>query len=92
MIKKDILVYADPSYHTNPSTITYYQQLIGSLIHTMMETRFDIVFAVSTIHQFTNNPGSKHVAAVKHIFQYLRKYPNLGITYRKGELIILWLQ
>lgn len=87
--KKDILVYADPSYRADPSTITWYQQSVGSLMYAITETRFDIAFAVSTISQFANNPGPEHVAAVKRIFRYLRKYPSLGITYRKRELLSL---
>lgn len=66
--KKDILVHADPSYCANPSTITWYQQLVGSLMYAMTETRFDITFAISTVSQFANNPGPEHVVAVKRIF------------------------
>ena len=49
MAKKDILVHTDPSYHANPSTITWYEQSVGFLIYVMTKTRFDIVFAVSTV-------------------------------------------
>lgn len=49
MAKKDILVHADPSYHANPSTITWYEQSVGYLIYAMTKTRFHIIFAVSTV-------------------------------------------
>ena len=57
----------------------------------MKETRFDIVFVVSTVSQFRNNPGLQYIARVKRIFQYISKYPNLGITYKKGgEFLLLY--
>lgn len=89
MAKKDILVYLNPSYCVDLSTVTQYQQLVGSLIYAMTKTRFDITFAVSMVSQFANNSGPKHVAAVKRIFQYLRKYLSLEITYKKGESLSL---
>lgn len=66
--KKDIVIYLDPNYYSDPSTVTKYQQLVEFLIYTMIETRFDIVFAVSTVSSFANNSGLKHVAIVKCIF------------------------
>lgn len=90
MAKKDILVHSDPSYCADPLTVTWYQQSIGSLMYVIIETRFDIAFAVSMVSQFANNPSPKHyVAAVKRIFRYLKKYPSLGITYKKGESLSL---
>lgn len=49
------------------------------------QNSFDIAFAVFTVSQFANNPAQEHVAAVKRIFRYLRKYPSLGITYKKSD-------
>lgn len=89
MAKKDILVHTNLKYCAEPSTITQYQQLVDFLMYAMIETRFDIAFAVFTVSQFANNQGPEHIAAVKRIFRYLKKYPNLEITYRKGELLSL---
>ena len=58
-------------------------------MYAMMETWFDIAFIVSTVSQFANNPSSKHVSAVKRIFQYLKKYPSLGIIYTKNKPLLL---
>lgn len=55
----------------------------------MTETRFDIAFAVFMVSQFANNSGPKQVTAIKRIFQYLRKYLSLEITYKKGESLSL---
>lgn len=51
----------------------------------MTETRFDITYVFSTISQFASNPISENVAAVKQIFGYFRKYPNLGITFSQDK-------
>lgn len=59
-------------------------------MYAMTETRFDIAFVVSTVSQFANNPGHKYIAAIKRIFQYLRKYPSLEITYKKRESLSLY--
>lgn len=64
MAKKDILVHVNLSNQTDLSTITWYQQSIGSLMYAMTKTWFDIAFAVSTISQFVNNPSPEHVSDV----------------------------
>ena len=67
MANKDILMNANLSYRADPSTITWYQQSVDFLMNAMTETRFDIALAVSTISQFVNNLGPKHIAIVKRI-------------------------
>ena len=49
----------------------------------MTETRFHIAFLISTLNQVANNPAPEHVAALKSIFWYLKKYSSLGIMYKK---------
>lgn len=49
-----------------------------------MEIRFDIAYAVFTVSQFASNPISEH-AAIKQIFRYPQKYPNLGITFSQDK-------
>lgn len=51
----------------------------------MTETQFGIAYAVSTISQFASNPTSEYVAAVKQIFCYLMKYPNLEIIFSQDK-------
>lgn len=86
MAKKDILVYANPSYQANLLTITWYEQSVGLLIYTITETWFDIAFAFSTLSQFANNPCLEHI---KRTFQYFRKYPNLEIIHTKSKAFTL---
>ncbi|WP_375449353.1 reverse transcriptase domain-containing protein [uncultured Nostoc sp.] len=89
MVRQNALVYAEKEYQADSSTITWYQQAIRSLMYAMTETRFDIAYAMSTVSQFASNPTSDHVAAVKRIFRYLRKYPNLRITFHQGKIFEL---
>lgn len=89
MVRQNALVHAEKGYQADSSTITWYQQAVGSLMYAMTETRFDIAYAVSTVSQFASNPTSDHVAAVKRIFRYLKKYPNLGITFHQGKVFEL---
>ena len=85
MVNQNALVHADKGYQADNSTITWYQQAVGSLMYAMMETRFDIAYAVSTVSQFASNPTPEHAAAVKRIFRYLRKYLGLGITFNQDK-------
>lgn len=59
-------------------------------MYAIMETLFDIAFAVLTLSQFTNNHSSKHISAVKHLFWYFKKYPSLGIIYIKNKPLLLY--
>ncbi len=85
MVEQNTLVHTDKEYQTDNSTITWYQQAVGSLMYAMTETRFDITYTVFTVSQFASNPTLEYVAAVKRIFRYLRKYPCLGITFSQDK-------
>lgn len=54
-------------------------------MYAMTETQFDVAYAFSTVSQFASNPTPEHVAAVKRIFRYLWKYPNLEITFSRNK-------
>jgi hypothetical protein len=58
-----------------------YREAVGSLVYAAMGTRPNIAFAVSTVAQFSDNPGWAHWEAVKHIFRYLRGTQNLELMY-----------
>ena len=44
-----------------------YREATGSLIYTMVATRFDISYSVGVISRFLSNPGPKHWNLVKRI-------------------------
>jgi len=47
----------------------------------MLQTHSDIIFAVSTVSQFAQNPNASHYNAVKRIFKYLTDTMNLDVIY-----------
>lgn len=58
-----------------------YKEAIGSLMYAAMGTRPDIVFAISTLAQFLQNPGWPHWEAVKRVFRYLLGTKRLSLVY-----------
>ena len=58
-----------------------YREAIGSIMYLMVCTRPDIAFAVGQLSKYNANPSKEHVAALKHLFRYLKGTPNLGITF-----------
>jgi hypothetical protein len=51
-------------------------------MYTSTCTRPDLAYATSTLSRYNNNPGLKHFAAIKHVFQYLHGTTDYGITYK----------
>ncbi|KAG9225295.1 hypothetical protein CCMSSC00406_0009851 [Pleurotus cornucopiae] len=58
-----------------------YCEAIGALMYVAMGTRPDIAFAVSTLAQFSDNPGWAHWEAVGLVFRYLLGTKNLELVY-----------
>ena len=44
-------------------------------------TRPNIVFAMQSLSQFTQNPGPEHWIALKRVFRYLQGTQNLSLVY-----------
>ena len=49
-----------------------YREVIGSLMYAALGTRLDIMFAVTFLSQFMQNPSGPHWEEVKHVFHYLK--------------------
>jgi hypothetical protein len=62
-----------------------YHEGVGSLMYAAVGTHPNIVFAVSTLAQFSENPGQVHWDAVKHVFHYLNGTKELALTCGGGE-------
>ncbi|KAJ0566228.1 putative RNA-directed DNA polymerase [Helianthus annuus] len=60
-----------------------YRSLVGSLMY-LTNTRPDIMFAVSKISRFMENPKKSHWEAAKRILKYIKGTQQQGITYSKG--------
>lgn len=65
-----------------------YRQVVGSLMFAATVSRPDIMFAVSMVSRFLNNPGVDHWNAAKRIMKYLQGTKDMTIRY-KAELIEL---
>ncbi len=66
-----------------------YREMVGSLLYISSWTRPDIAFAVSELSRFVSNPGSKHLAAAKRVFRYLKETISDGIIYHPPLLSTL---
>lgn len=62
----------------------YYKRIVGKLIYLTI-TRPDITFAVSMVSQFMQAPRVPHWNGVLRIIKYLKRYPNRGLFYKKGN-------
>ncbi|KAL0310423.1 UNVERIFIED_CONTAM: Retrovirus-related Pol polyprotein from transposon TNT 1-94 [Sesamum calycinum] len=60
-----------------------YGNLVGSLIY-LTDTRPDIVYPVSLVSRFMNEPSKLHFTATKRILHYLQGMRKLGINFLIG--------
>ena len=58
-----------------------YQRAIGSIMYTMLGTRLDLAFTVSTLSKYCINPGPQYAQVVQCVFRYLKKTLDYGITF-----------
>jgi hypothetical protein len=58
-----------------------YQQIVREVMFAGLVARPDIIYAVSILAQFGNNPTSTHLKAAKHLLRYLKGTIRLGIIY-----------
>ena len=49
-----------------------YASAIGSIMHAMLCTRFDVCLAISLAGRYQSNPGVDHWTTVKNILKYLK--------------------
>jgi hypothetical protein len=63
-----------------------YREAIGSLMYAALGTRPDIMFSVSFLLQFMQNPGRAHWEAVKRVMRYLKGTMDIRLVIGgKGE-------
>ena len=62
-----------------------YRAAVGSLMYLAIATCPDIAFTISTVTQFSQNPGPEHWEAVKCIYRYLLGTKKLALTFRVGK-------
>ncbi|KAF2315618.1 hypothetical protein GH714_040132 [Hevea brasiliensis] len=64
---------------------TLYKQIVGSLMY-LTTTRPDIMFSVSLISRYMENPTENHLLAAKRILRYLQGTRDFGLFYKKGVM------
>ena len=69
----------DDSPEFDPST---YRSLIGSLMYAAIATRPDIMYAVSALSCFNDNPKRSHWLSAKRVLRYLKGTSNIGLCFR----------
>ena len=62
---------------------TYYKQIVGSLMY-LTTTRPAMMFVVSLISRYMENPTELHLQAAKRVLRYLKGTTGFGIFYKKG--------
>jgi len=62
----------------------HFRSLVGSLIY-LTNSRLDILFSVSIISIFIENPNKLHFATIKRILRYLQGTKNHGLLYKKQD-------
>src|SRR5258706_13257418 len=61
--------------------IKLYQQMVGSLMYTVIGTRPDIAFTVIRLSQFLTKPTKNHFGTIKHVFQYLKGTRDIKLSF-----------
>lgn len=58
-----------------------YRELVGGVMYLATHTRPDIMFTISTLAQFMQNPGRAHWEAAKRVLRYLKKTRDVKLTF-----------
>ncbi|XP_056173615.1 uncharacterized mitochondrial protein AtMg00810-like [Syzygium oleosum] len=61
-----------------------YKQIVGSLMY-LTATRPDIMYSMSLINRYIENPTKMHLLVAKRILRYLQGTRDFGLFYNKGE-------
>ena len=62
-----------------------YAARIGELLYAAHATRPDILYAITTLAQFTANPNSEHWTALKQVYCYLKGTEDYKLTYGRDR-------
>ena len=71
------------SERLSPETTTVYQQMIGSLMYAMTQTRPDIVLAVSILCRSLDALNRYYYAAAQRVLRYLKGTIDQGIVFQR---------
>ena len=68
------------TFHQEPYP---YSQVVGSLMHAIVNTRPDCAYAVSSLAQYLSNPSISHIQRLKRTLRYIKGTLSYGIKYQK---------
>jgi len=68
---------------------TLYKQIVGSLMY-LTATRPNIMYYVSLISRYMENPTEMHLLTAKRILRYLQETRDFRLFYKKGEKLKLF--
>lgn len=63
-----------------------YREILGCLNHAAVNSRPDIVHAVSQLAQFSSCYGSVHITATKHLLRYIKGTLDVGLVFRQHSV------
>ena len=66
----------------------YYKQIVGSLMY-LIATKPDMMFVVSLISRYMENPTEFHLQGAKRMLRYLKEATEFGIFYKREEMMNL---
>jgi len=81
-VELGLKLHKDPTGKKVDSTL--YKQIVGSLMY-LTATRPDIMYFVSLINRYMENPTEMHLLAAKRILRYLQGTRDFGLVYKKSE-------
>ncbi|KAG0600943.1 hypothetical protein M758_11G072600, partial [Ceratodon purpureus] len=61
-----------------------YSQIVGSLMHAIVNTRPDCAYTISTLAQYLSTPGESHVQTLKRTLRYIKGTLPYGICYKQS--------
>src|SRR5438034_76199 len=64
-----------------PCNLQLYQAIVESLMYSMIGTRPNLGYSISTLSQFNANPATAHHGAAKRALQYTQSTTDYGINY-----------
>ena len=64
----------------------YYKQIVGSLMY-LIATKPDMMFVVSLISRYMENPTEFHLQGAKRMLRYLKEATEFGIFYKREEMM-----
>jgi transposase InsO family protein len=64
-----------------------YQSAVGAIMYAMLGTRPDIAFALTSLSQYSSNPGHPHWVALKRVLRYLQGTMGYKLTYGGNHLL-----